>query len=497
MTSRTLPESGTCLAAALVVGATSPGGKSSLTNNGVCTVFVRGCVLIAMTWSVSVSTAMAQQGTARATTPPKADSDVRRAAPTANTGKAGTAPAAPAARSDVGPNATGVASGAAGVENLPANAITVRSLIVQKRLPDALRVAAAVLRRYPNDLEVAMQRARLLFWMDKPKAAETAAVALYKRDRRNFAALRLVGEIRQQRGDRRGAIRAYREAQLRGDPDVVLAIRLITLYLDIREPGLALAQVRPGMEMPDELAFRLTSGRYPWRLEAWGGLTSFNGQLWRRGMLNASYTWSPRLALLAGVSAEDRGVDRVGVQILSQLFFSTEKVSGDVRLAWSPLTGGYLPPIDAWVEGAYRLHKRFAIGVWARYASYQVAPLYSIGPYVPIYLGRLTLKPGYLFVVRGLTVAGDLGQTGHTVFLRARWQHNIRTAVFAWAFWGQEAVFNNRSVYGPDESGPSLVLGWDQWIGERLGFRLMGTAYRQLELDATMWDVIASVRFRL
>lgn len=459
---------------------------------------VVGLLLVTLAWPTGALLAQPARSTPIVgTAPARADKDIKRAAPTAQTGKVGSSPKAPTSRSDVGPSETGAASNAKGVEDLPANAITVRSLIVQRRLPQALQVAEVVLRRYPNDLEVAMQRARLLFWLGKPKAAEKAAVTLYKRDRRNHAALRLVGEIRQRRGDRRGAIRAYREAQLRGDPDVVLAVRLISLYLDIRQPDLALAQVRPGMPLSDELAFRLANARYPWRVEAWAGMTLFNGQKWQRGMANAAYTWSPRLTLMGGVSVEDRGPDRLGVQLISQLFFSTENITGDVRLALAPMQGGYLPAADAWAEAAYRVHKRFAVGLWARYASYQVAPLYTIGPYIPIYLGRLTLKPGYLFVVRGLTVAGDLGQIGHTVFLRARWQHNNHTAVFAWTFWGQEAVFNNRTVYGADESGPSLVLGWDQWLGARVGFRLMGTAYRHLELGVTMWDVIASVRFRL
>ncbi len=400
-------------------------------------------------------------------------------------------------KSDVGPKARGEASGAAGLEGLPANAVTVRSLIVQKRLPEALRMADAVLRRYPNDMEVALQRARLLFWLGKPKRAEKAAVALYRRDNRNFGALRLVGDIRQQRGDKRGAIRAYREAQLRGDPDVALALRLISLYLAIGEPELALAQLRPGMDLPDEMAFQLGRARHPWLLQAWGGLTHFNGQTWRRVAADATYTWSSRLSLYGGLSLEDRGPDRLGVQASAWLFFTGDKVVGDVRLAWSPLTGGYLPPIDIWGEAAYRFHKRFSVGLWARYANYEVSPLYTIGPYVPIYLGKLTLKPGYLLVVRGPTVAGDLGQVGHTFFFRSRWEQSIRTAFFAWFYYGQEAVFNNRSVYGPDESGPSLVVGWDQWFGDRWGIRLMGTVYRQLEVGATMFDVLAALRLRL
>ncbi|MCO4760145.1 MAG: tetratricopeptide repeat protein [Myxococcales bacterium] len=432
-----------------------------------------------------------------ATAKPLPNKGVRRAAPKAETDRAGQTPRSAERGSGVGPSGKGRRSGAAGVAEWPANAITVRSLIVQKRLPEALRVAETVLKRHPNDLEVAMQRARLLFWLGKPKVAEKAAIAVYKRERRNFAALRLVGDIRQQRGDKRGAIRAYREAQLRGDPDVVLAIRLISLYLDIRESTLALAQVRPGMELPSELAFRLSKGRYPWRIEAWGGMTAFNGQQWRRGMFTTAYTWSPKLTLLGGATVEDRGSGRVGVQAVAQLFFSTDKVTGDARIAWSPQPGGFLPPVDAWAEAAYQFSNRFSVGLWGRYASYQVSSLYTIGPYVPINFGRLTVKPGYLLVVRGATVAGDLGQVGHTVFLRTRWDHNIRTAFFVWLYYGQEAVFNNRTVYGADESGPSAVVGWDQWLGQRFGFRLMGTAYRPMELNATMWDLIAAVRVRL
>ncbi|HAN31406.1 MAG TPA: hypothetical protein DCQ06_07395 [Myxococcales bacterium] len=422
---------------------------------------------------------------------------MRRSAPKSPTSRTRKSPQAPVAAKDVGPKRTGVASGVQGMERMPANAITVRTLITENRLKAALAMAEVVLKRYPDDEEVALQRARLLFWTGAPKKAEHSAVAIYRKNDRSFGALRLVGDIRQERGDVRGAIRAYREAQLRGDPDVRLAIRLIDMYLTIGDSALALAQVRPGMKLPDDLELRLANARHPWRAEVWAGMTSFNGQLWRRTLASATYTWSSRLALFAGFSAEDRGVGRLGTQASIWLFFDTGDVQGDIRAAWAPSTGGYLPPIDVWAEAAVRINANVAVGLWARYANYEVSPLYTIGPYVPLSFGKLSVRPGYLVVVRGPTIAGDLGQVGHTFFVRNRWQQSARTAFFAWLYYGQEVVFNNRSVYGPDESGPSVVLGWDQWFSTRFGLRLIGTAYHQTDLGATMWDLNVALRVRL
>ena len=147
-------------------------------------------------------------------------------------------------------------------EGLPANAVTIRSLIGQKRLRKALKVAEMVLRREPRNVEVGMQKARLFYWLKRTDAAEKQATEVYKLDRHNTDALRLVGDIRLQRGDEPGAIRAYREAILRGAADYDLRLRLMDLYIGADRPDLAQVLLRPGMELPDELAWRLARALY-------------------------------------------------------------------------------------------------------------------------------------------------------------------------------------------------------------------------------------------
>ena len=405
-----------------------------------------------------------------------------------------------------------VAVGADGeIAGLALNAITVRNLILQQKFQLALKVAEAVLVRYPKDYEVHMQRARLLFWLGRVDEGEAAAVAVYKADRQNTDALRLVAQIRESRNDSGGAIRAWREAQLRGDGDIRIAIRLVALYLAIGRPDLARGQVRPGMELPDELDRHLTIAENPWLLQGLVGLSLYQGDIWRRAETTLAYTWSRQLTLNVGLYGEQRDrtvvpaaqaggggitTTSTGYAAYAQLFFEVSKLSGDVRLFFAPDSGGFLPPIDLWAEGAWNFGK-FAVGIWARYANFEISPLWTIGPYVPIFLGRLTLQPGYLFVGRGQGPEGQLGQIGHTFFLRSRFDFDSRDAAFAWLYWGQEVVFTNRTVSAPDESAVSLVVGWDHWFTHRFGIRAMGTVLQQIELGNRWWDVALAARVRL
>lgn len=416
-------------------------------------------------------------------------------------------PAAPsvAAPEQTAPAASGaptgkVAVGQSGaIAGLALNAITIRSLVMQHQFERALAVADAILARYPNDLEVQMQRARLLFWLERNEQAEAAAVAVYRADEQNHEALRLVAQIREKRGDEAGAIRAYREAQLRGDGDIRIAWRLIALYLAIGKPELARDQVRPGMELPDELERQLVLTERPWLVQGLLGLSFYQGDVWQRAQLSLGYSWSRSLSLVGGGYVEQRTVGTAtstGYAGWAQLFFEVSRLSGDVRLFVAPETGGFLPSIDGWATAAWNFGK-FGIGLWGRYANFEISPLWSIGPFVPIFLGRLTLKPGYLLVGRGAGPQGAVGQIGHTLFLRSRFDFDVSRAVFAWLFWGQEVVFTNRTLSAPDESAVSLVVGYDHWFSHRFGVRVMGTALQQLTLGSRWYDVALMLRVRL
>ena len=422
-----------------------------------------------------------------------------------------TAPERPKPKASGAPTGKVAVGRGGAVEGLALNAVTIRSLVMQHQFERALAVADAILARYPKDLEVQMQRARLLFWLDRNAEAEAAAVAVYRADRHNHEALRLVAQIREKRGDTAGAIRAYREAQLRGEGDIRIAWRLIALYLDIGQPGLARDQIRPGMEVPDELERQLILAERPWIAQGLLGLSFYKGDVWKRAELSLGYTWSPRLSIVAGAYGEQRDVTTTnevggirtssvatsnGFGAWAQVFFQVTKLSGDVRLFIAPQTGGFLPSIDGWASAAWRFD-RFGLGLWARYANFETSPLWSIGPYVPIYIGRWTLKPGYLLIGRGAGPEAGIGQVGHTVFLRSRFDWDASRALFAWLYWGQEVVFTNRTLAAPDESAVSVVLGYDHWFAHRFGVRLMATALQQLTLGNRWYDVALMLRVRL
>ena len=383
-------------------------------------------------------------------------------------------------------------------DGLPANSVTVRSLVARKKLLKALAVAEMVLRREPRNTEVGMQRARVLYWLKRMKEAEAQATAVYKMDRYNTDALRLVGDIRLQRGDKRGAIRAYREAILRGDPEYDLRLRLIDLYVVIDRPDLAQTLLRPGMDLPDELGWRLAKALYRWQAQAFIAGAAFMGpggtSYWQRAQLAASYTWNTHITMMGGVYGERRAANRAAGQVFGQLFFNYGRLSGDARLALSPIPSDFLPSIDGWLEGAYNFGK-FALGGWARYASFPVAPQLSLGPYAQLMLGRLSLKAGYLLVIRG-----DFNdpQLDSTIFARARWQFTVQSAVFAWLYYGQESVFTQRRrLLAPDESAVALVLGADRWLNMRWGLRGMVTMVQYLEGSAPFFiELLIAARAR-
>lgn len=384
-------------------------------------------------------------------------------------------------------------------EGLPANAVTVRSLVTKKQLNNALKVANIVLRREPRNVEVGMQRARLLYWLGRHDDAEKQATSVYKLDRYNTNALRLVGDIRLARKDIHGAIRAYREAILRGDPAISLKLRLIDLYIRINRPELAQALVRPGMELPDELAWQLARALHRFRAEVFFAGAAFQTanqtQWWQRAQASLAYTWSPEFTFMGGIYGERRGADRAGSQVFGQLFFSQGRLSGDFRLALSPVPSDFLPSLDGWAEGVYNFGK-FGLGGWIRYASYPISPLLSLGPYAQIALGRLNVKVGYLFVVRGDPFAET--QLDSTIFVRGRYQLDLKTALMAWFYYGQESVFaQRRRVLAPDESAVSVVLGAERWLGMRWGVRGLFTVVKYLrEEGGTFAELLVALRAR-
>lgn len=383
-------------------------------------------------------------------------------------------------------------------EGLPANAVTIRSLISRKKLRKALKVTDMVLKRRPRNTEVGMQRARILYWLKRTEQSERQATAVYRIDRYNTQALRLVGDIRLQRGDTRGAIRAYREAVLRGDAEYDLRLRLIDLYIGIDRADLAESLLRPGMLLPDELAWRLARALYKWEVLAFAAGTAFMApgvtHLWQRAQASMAYAWNKEVTLMLGVNGERRGVDRTGSQVIGQLFFNRGRLSGDMRLALSPLPSDFLPAVDGWAEAIYDFG-RFGLGGWIRYASYPIAQQISLGPYAQVVLGRVTIKPGYLLVIRGEL---DDPQFDSTLFLRTRYQHSVHTALFSWLYYGQESVFTaRRRLLAPDESALALVAGADHWFGMRWGLRGMVTAVQYLQGDqSTLVEFLLAVRAR-
>lgn len=375
----------------------------------------------------------------------------------------------------------------------PVDVASVRALIEQGRLGEARSVVDAILARSPDNLEARMRSARLYLWDDDVQRAEREVRSVVAADAFHAEGWRLLSNI-QVRTDRvPEAVESLRRAQLCGADDVGLRLRLIDLYLQIDRPDLAQLQLLPGMPIPPELEDDLARRRHPVTLDAFVAATSYRDEVWTRARAGAAWNTNRHLTLYGAAGVEQRPA-ATAFRATAQAYLRYGRLASTFSATWTPNAPFFLPPLNLWADIGLGVLDNLQVGLWGRYANYEVADLYAIGPIISLVLGRWKFSPGYLLVVRAAPAGA---QYDHTIYGKIRFEQSNRTAWFLWAYLGQEAVFTARSVGIADESNFSTVFGFDHWLNTRWGLRAMLTWWEQLRIEGRGIEALLAVRVRL
>ncbi|MSQ82261.1 MAG: hypothetical protein EXR77_04990 [Myxococcales bacterium] len=350
-------------------------------------------------------------------------------------------------------------------------ATSVRELIQKGHLDEALLLIEQQLELNASDDELRVQRARLLYWKGRwPQALEQAEMVL-QRHPADIEVLELVGQIRLAMGDLSKALECFMGMQAVGDNRPQVHQRVIDLLLRMEDLlGLEVALARGG-QLSDEQEHQLAKIKHPWSVDAVAGLTLYNSNQWPRIEVSGGRRISSQWTLVGGGLVEQRtqgGVGKVAWSPKLELYANSGRFASMVHLSGSP-SRAFLPQVDARADLSVAVLPIFGLGLWlrfARYASIDAAPLSSltIGPHVPIHVGRLTVTPGYIGVV---LMPGDIA---NSLMLRLRFQVTASQAWFAWFYAGDDPNFIDRQSAKPAR-GLTALVGLEHWFSGRVGLR--------------------------
>lgn len=382
------------------------------------------------------------------------------------------------------------------VEVTPAGP-SVRELVRQGRLDDALRLVEQQLAVNPGDDELRVQRARLLYWKGLWNTALQEAETVLQRHPADIEVLELVGQIRLALGDVAKALECYMGMEAVGDNRPEIHQRVIDLLLVLEDlPGLEAALLRGG-RLSDEQEQTLARIAYPWTVDGGLGATLYNGNLWPRLDVGAGRRVAKQTTLVGGMLVEQRtqgGTSKVAWAPRAELYATTGRLSAMVHASGSP-SRAFLPLVDARADLSVAINETVGLGLWLRYAVY--APLdatavssLTIGPNLPINLGRLNLTPGYIAV---LLWPGDIAQS---LMVKLRFQATARTAWFTWFYAGDDPNFIDRQSAKPAR-GLTALAGFEHWFNGRVGLRLSATRIQPFGNFNPFTEVSLGVRGRL
>jgi antitoxin component HigA of HigAB toxin-antitoxin module len=369
------------------------------------------------------------------------------------------------------------------VEPLPADVTpnaqplptSMRTLIHDGRFGDALTLADRLLARKPDDGELRVVRARLLFWLGRPVEAQTEAQALHERHPDDLEVIELLAQIRLAGQDSANALRLYRLLEAAGDRRPEIHQRVIDLQFQMGDAAAVRASLHRGGQLSDEQEMALARVEHPWFADAGTSQTLYDGQVWPRLEGAAGYRFSPNVTLLAGAMAEQRGTfadPRRGFGAKTELYFARGRLSGMLP------SGTFLPLIDTRGDVSVQATGLLALGAYVRYAHYtstidKPVDAVTLSPNVLFSLGSWSVQPGYMFVAHHTGGALPLSRLQQTGYLKLRWQPTAPTAVFLSTFVGQDPSILERNVAADLSKtlGVSVGLGVDHWWTGRFGTR--------------------------
>lgn len=379
------------------------------------------------------------------------------------------------------------------IEQVQRPVTSVHALIREGKLREALAAVETLIAHDPKDDELRTVHARLLYWLGQHAQAQAEAQALHERHPTDLEVTELLAQIRLAQGDPAGALRLYKELEAAGDRRPETLQRIVDLHLQLGDGKAVRAALATGGKLTEEQEIELAKLEHPWFADAGSSTTLHNQQAWPRLEGDVGYRFSPKFALLAGLSGESRGtgVDlERGFAPKIEAYFGKGKLSGMAHLDGSP-SRSFLPLVDARLDLLHQTTDLLGLGLYLRLAHYhgldkdgtEHAPVdaFSVAPNLTFSVRTVVLQPGYMTVVNhtsALTPAHGLSQaasTGvyHTGFFKVRWQATAPTAVLLWTFLGQDPSFLERNLTTnlSQSAGLSVMLGVDHWWNGRVGTR--------------------------
>ncbi len=379
-------------------------------------------------------------------------------------------------------------------------------LIQASKFGAALAEVDALLEKSPNDDELRVQRARLLYWLDRRQAAREYLAPLQARHPEDAEIRELDAQLKLADGDLVGALAQYRALEIAGDGRVELHQRIIDLSLELEESDAVTKSLKFGGHLSEEQDMAYTRLVHPWFADVAGTTTLHSGSAWWRGDAHLGRRINKRWSALLGAIVEQRysGADlAVAEAVKGELYFGFSRIDGMLHIESSP-NRSFLPVFDGRADLSLSLVKAFSLGLYGRFADYvttatsQTRPssAWTLAPNVIFYVKDWTLQPGYMLM--NLAGANTTATSYfHTGFLKARWEPHPRWMAFAWLYFGTDPTFVER--YGVvTATGASLVLGGEHWWTPRWGTRLSASRVQPFDSrNDSFTDVTLVLRGRL
>lgn len=354
-------------------------------------------------------------------------------------------------------------------------------LIQQGKFSEALAEVDALLEKSPNDDELQVQRARLLYWLERRDAARATLTPVQARHPADAEIRELDAQMLLADGDVPGALAQYRALEIAGDGRPEIHQRIIDLALQLEEHEAVAQSLRWGGKLTEEQSMAYTRLAHPWFVDLAGSTTLHSGSAWWRLDGHLGRRLNKRFSVLLGGIYEQRAgadgeTERAGAA-KGELFFGFGPLDGMLHLEGSP-NKTILAQYDGRLDLALSLVKAFSLGLYGRYAHFatsatsQTLPTtaWTLAPNVIFYVKDWTIQPGYMLIHLDPSVTTQTNYF-HTGFVKARWEPTPRWMAFAWLYLGTDPTFVER--YGiQTPTGTSLVLGGERWWTPRWGTRL-------------------------
>lgn len=374
---------------------------------------------------------------------------------------------------------------------------TVRDLIAAGKLDQALAKLTAQLAAEPDNDEIRLQHARMLYWKGEYRRALEEATQVLMRHPADAECMELVSSLRLALGDVRGALAMLQAMQDVGDMRPAIQQRIVDLLMVLEDLHGVTIALRGGGKLTDEQQLQFAAAQHPWLWGAGTALTLYRDQKWPRFEGMAGHRFGKHLTLTGSAHLERRDPGGLGQWAWSGMlgaYLNTGALDIAAFVGGSP-SEAFLPGVDVRLDGSYALSNKLGLGLWARWARYapqgapQSSPL-TLAPNVVLTSGRWTFNPGWLLLYL------DASGWAHTASLKIRFDNDPRTAWLLWLYAGQDPNFVDRLTAQPT-SGVTALVGVDRWVTNQLALRLSASRIQPLGDYPSFSEFALSLRGRL